>query len=369
MAIGSKRDSKKANRPGARNLVDSVFSRAGSGMARLRGASRGMSGCVAVRHAVAARERGNFEAAFWLLSEAFDADRENVDIVLHYWSVALELGRVDIASPAGAWLVTHYASAGNRDLAAHYWLELIGAAPDVLVPAATLAEILPALKRRQAQADKEEALALRGPLRRAMRHAVHRRNGTLHPGVALRLFEEGHSINPEAARRAASAALQSPNLHEAKRKRLEEALAPESASRFNLREGVPIALAKDAIVLCDTEQNELSVPYKEIEAVAVAEVSGLAEQRVVIIDLVRQLRTSAEGSEPLDVARIRSDSFDPLALIDGPCLPGGELAAFLGDLLERAQATSLPSLESTLGIQFARFDNLADYEREVLSIA
>lgn len=369
MALDSKRGSKKVDRQAVRGLVDSVISRAGSEMGRLRGATREMIGPVAVRHALAARERGNFEAAFWLLSEAFDADGENIDIVVNYWTVALLLGRVDIASPAGAWLVTHHAAAGDSDLAARYWLELIGAAPDVLVPAATIAEILPALKRRQSQADEEEALALRGPLRRAMRHAVHPRNGTLHPGVALRLFEEGRSINPEAARRAAAAALQSPNLHEAKRKRIEDALTPESASRFERREGVPIALRDDAIVLRDAQQNELAIPYKEIEAVAVAEVSGLADHRVVVIDLVRQLRTSTEGSEPLDVSRLRSDAFDPSTLINGPCLPGDELAAFLGELLERSQATSLPSLESALGVQFARYDNLAEYEREVLSVA
>lgn len=346
-----------------------MISRVGSEIERLRDAARELVGPVAVCHALAARERGNFEAAFWLLSEAFDADRENVDIVVHYWTVALLLGRVETASPAGAWLVTHHALAGDSDLAARYWLELIGGAPDVVVPAATIAEILPALKRRQAQADEEEALALRGPLRRAMRHAVHPQNGALHPGVALRLFEEGRSINPEAARRAAKAALESPNLHEAKRKRIEKALASESASRFELHEGVPIALGNDAIVLRDAQQNELAVPYKEIEAVAVAEVSGLAEHRVVLIDLVRQLTTSTEGSEPLDIARIRSDSFDPAALIKGPCLPGDELAAFLRELVELAQAASLPSLESALGVQFARFDTLAEYEREVLSVA
>ena len=369
MPLGSKPDSNHTGKAAERSLLDSVISRAGSEMGRLRGATRDMVAPISVRHALAARERGNFEAAFWLLSEAFDADGENVEIAVHYWTVALLLGRVDIAAPAGAWLVSHHAAAGENELAARTWLELIGPAPDVLVPSATLAEILPALKKRQAEADEEEAFELRGPLRRAMRHAVDPRNGTLHPGVALRLFEEGRSINPEAARRAAEAALRSPNLHEAKRKRIEQVLAPESASRFNLKEGIPIALRKDAIVLRDARGNELAVAYKSIEAVAVAEVSGLAEQRVVIIDLVRQLRTSTDGSEPVHVARIRADSFDPRALIEGPCLPGDELAAFLGELLERAQATSLPSLESALGVQFARFDSLAEYEREVLSVA
>lgn len=369
MAPVPKRNRKKTDRPAGRNLFESVVSRAGSEIDRLRGATRDIVGPVSVRHALAARERGNLEAAFWLLCEAFDGDGENEEIAMNYWSIALDLGRADIASPAGIWLVSHYASEGRSEMAAAYWLELIGAAPDVLVPSATIAEILPALKRRQADADEEEASELRGPLRRAMRHAVDPRNGTLHPGVALRLFEEGRSVNPEAARRAAEAALRSPNLDETKRQRIEKALAPESASRFDLVEGVPVELAEDHIVFRDGERRQITIPYKGIEAVAVAEVSGIAEHRVVLIDLVCQLRTSSEGSEPVDVVRIRGDRFDPATLIDGPCLPGDELTAFLGELLERTQATSLPSLESALGVQFARFDTLAEYEREVLSVA
>ena len=93
---------------------------------------------------------------------------------------------------------------------------------------------------------------------------------------------------------------------------------------------------------------------------AVTEVSGLEDRRVTIIDLVRQLRTATESGEPLQIARIRADAFDPTSLIDGPCLPGDELAAFLGQLLERSQCTALPNLESALGVQFARFESLAE---------
>jgi len=66
---------------------------------------------------------------------------------------------------------------------------------------------------------------------------------------------------------------------------------------------------------------------------------------------------------------MRCGTFDPATFIEGPCLPGDELAAFLGSLLERTRATGLPDLESALGVQFARFESLADYEREVLSVA
>lgn len=352
-----------------RKLFDSVRSRTGAELSRLRGAAKELAGSAALRHALAARDRGNFEAAFWLLNEAFGAGEDGSEVAVHYWNVALALGRVDIAAPAAVALIVRHAHAGEADLAAQYWLELIGAAPDVLIPADSIAAILPALKRRQAEADEEEANALRGPLRRAMRHAIDPRNGTLHPGVALRLFEDGRSINPEAARRAAQVALQSPNLHEVKRARLEQALAPEAASRFKLFEGVPVELGDDAIVIRAANGIEVPIPYKGIEALAVAQISGLGDRRVTIIDLVRQLRTATESGEPLQVARLRVDAFDPASLVAGPCLSGDELPAFLGELLERSQCTALPTLESALGVQFARFESLADYEREVLSVA
>ncbi len=369
MTRGSKRRSQSEDRQGARSPFASIAARARDELGKLGGVTERIAAPVAVRHAQAARERGNLEAAFWLYGEAFDGNGEHFEIVQSYWNVALALGRVDIASPAGIWLVSHHAARGERAQAAQAWLELIGAAPDVLVPAAALVEILPALKKRHANADEEEAEALRGPMRRLMRHAVDPRNGTLHPGIALRLFEEGRTINPEAARRAAETALRSPNLHEQKRARLEQAIAPEAASRFDLYEGAPVLLDPESLVLKTNGGSELRVPFKSIEAMAVAEIAGLAERRVVVIDLVRQLRTSSDGAEPLHVVRLRSDGFEPGRLVDGPCLPGSELAAFLGELLERTQATALPDLESALGVQFARFDSLADYEREVLSVA
>ena len=71
----------------------------------------------------------------------------------------------------------------------------------------------------------------------------------------------------------------------------------------------------------------------------------------------------------MQVARMRADAFDPSSLVAGPCLLGDELAAFLGQLLERSECAALPTLESALGIQLAQFETLAEYEREVLSVA
>jgi hypothetical protein len=215
-------------------IVGGVNRLAARGARRVKHAAQELRTSPVLLHALAARERGNLEAAFWLLNEEFTRHPDEAGVALHYWDIALSLGRVDIASSAGVKLIESKAAAGEPELAAQHWLELIKEAPTVLVSPAAIATLLPALKARHADAadashkSPDDRLTLGGYLRRAVRHAVDPRNSSLHPGVALRIFEEGREINPEAARRAAEAALESPNLHEAKRKRLGEWLAGKS---------------------------------------------------------------------------------------------------------------------------------------------
>ncbi len=367
MAIRSDDESGPPGRQRVRGFLESVVTRAGTGVGRLRDAAMEISGSPVVAHALAARERGNVEAAFWLLGEAFGANPEADGVAVHYWNVALDLGRVDIASPAGVQLVERHAAAGDRELAAQYWLELASAAPDVFVSPGAIATILPALKQRLAESDAEHVPELRGRLRRAMRQAVDPRNSDLHPGVALRLFEQGRELNPEAARRAAEVALKSPNLHQAKRTRLEEALAPQPVQRFKLFVGVPVELGPDAIVLRDENGIDVPIPYQGIQAVAAAEVSGLGPEPVAVIDLIRRMRGASRAEPPL-IARIRGDSLDVAALLGEPGLSASDLSAFLGEILERTRAVPLPDPESALGVRLACFASLAEYESEVLSL-
>ena len=206
---------------------------------RVKDAAQDLRMSAVVQHAVAARERGNLEAAFWLFNEEFSRHPDDASVTLPYWNLALSLGRVEIASPAGVKLIETRVASGEPELAAQYWLELIKEAPGVLVSPVAIATILPALRARLAEADDDgpdDRHRLAGYLRRAVQHAVDPRNTGLHPGVALRIFEEGREINPEASRHAAQAALESPHLHEAKRERLSawlkgkhgEAPSPES---------------------------------------------------------------------------------------------------------------------------------------------
>lgn len=415
--------------------VGRLAAHAHRGARRVKDAASDLRTSPVVQHALAARERGNLEAAFWLLGEAFGSAPDDPVVALHYWDVALALGRVDIASAAGVKLVESRASAGEAELAAQHWLELVGGAPDALVSPAAIAVLLPELKRRFADATEgglydRETLA--GHLRRAVRHAVDPRNSGLHPGVALRIFEAGRDINPEASRRAAEAALGFPDLHEAKRQRLEDWLSgrsreaadrapaadpepdaraarvglstqeieqaasrlppsrppagarvappdateasPPAGARVTTGVGSVAGLRVSPGTLVALEDEGLAVsgypdgclPYAAIQAVAVAEVGDMAADPVTIIDLVTNWTRRAE--EPLRIVRLRVDELDLASLVDPGHGLGSDLAALLGEIMERTRAIPLPDPDSVLGTRVACFETSEHYERDALRV-
>jgi hypothetical protein len=540
--------------------IGALISRAGRRVARSQRHS-------AHEHAEQARERGNLEAAFWLLREAFDARADEPEIAVAFWDVAMALERPAAAAAAGVRLVERHAAAGDVELSAHCFSDLVRSLPDALVAPTALASMLPVLRARAHEAPEGEARdALLAIACRAMEHAVDPRNDPPSPGVALRLFEEGRTLHPEAARTAAIRALTSPTLHEAKRDRLSawlegrdiddvepplggsppgapattatpepalqpvaesagapgarsnappaaqptadpamlevcaavatDALAGAGASRTSAPDATPVQrrrppppgaaaprpppaahaglseseisaaaarltrlmpddaatpagtapaastgatssparaaeeavqdptgvravagavdtptigdagpagaaaapsvgahggaggagdtvtahrpraaaplrvleasprlLADDALVVEVPQGVSARVAYAEIEAVAVAEVDGLAPSPVTLVDLV--LNWTQRGSEPLRIIRLRSGTgdFPHLTAHDGGATP---LAKLLGDLLERARAIPLPDPESALGLRLAHFASLDAYQTDVL---
>jgi hypothetical protein len=403
-----------------------LLSQAGKGAGRLREAARELRRSPVLQHALAARERGNLEAAFWLLTEEFERCSDDVEVACAYWNLAVALERVDLASPAAVCLVQRYASGGDVELAAQQWAELVQLAPDVLVPPTVIATILPALRRNLEAGDPPEVEKARGLAWRAMAHALDSRNDRLTAGLALRLFELGRDVNPEAARQAAQVALESSDLHEAKRARLEAWLegrdpdqessavplhepaktapsprrstcspppkqrpdvlseaeiavaaarlppacrfadAPNVESRGHLEvlHADPVELSDDGLIVRLANEGPTRLEYAEIEAVSVVEVSGVASVPIALIDLV--LGWSRQQQTRMRVIRLRSDGFDPAALVPNASRAGGGLAAFLGELLERSRAIPLPDPESALGLRLTAFQSLEDYEGEVL---
>jgi hypothetical protein len=103
-----------------------------------------------------------------------------------------------------------------------------------------------------------------------------------------------------------------------------------------------------------------------VQGIASAVVGGLAEEPVVLIDLL--LNWSVTDEVPLHLLRIRGDRFDPTALLPaaGPGLDA--FRALLGGLVEQSGATPLPDPDRAEGRPFARYDGLEAYEREVLRL-
>jgi len=468
-----------------------LFSRAERGAGKLRQAALGPRRSPALQHALAARERGNLEAAWWLLREALDdPEGDALEAASSLWDVARELGRAAEAARAAAVLVERHGSAGETELAAQYFAELVTEAPEAGVSPAAILRILPALLER-AEAERERAAggedgsagdgaledgkeAARELVRTALRRAVESDPDALTPGLAVRIFEAAREVDTDVARRAAEAALRSPDLHEARRERLRAfaegrepvppappepprpqrsrpvgppADAPASAAPETTPAATPAARTAPAAAgaaqlpslrLAASEPDALSeaevaaaasrlprsspaaaapaheegpsgaeeppvaadgaapaaragaarvlaarleavteqgvrllfpgdrrsaVGFEQVEAVAVAEVEGVAPWAVPVVDLV--LNWSRRRQEPLRVVRLRGDELEADAVAGGEHT-GGPLRALLARVLESSRAVPLPDPESALGLQLARFETPEAYEASVL---
>jgi hypothetical protein len=236
----------------------------------------------------------------------------------------------------------------------------------------------------------------------ALRDAVDANNSGLSPGLALRVAELAHDLDPATAVCAARHALASSDLDGAKRARMEALVAelakaeaaepsvapkefpsdesmdrtpksdlvrPSLAARFadiKVTEGMPTQLLEDAIGLQLLAGRKVRIEYSKIDAIAVGEVWGLALHPVVMIDLVLNWREDAGPA--LRVIRFRSDGFDPRMLIEAPADPDEALGCFLEELLRRCNPVPLPDLDSARGVCVLGFDDLETYEREVLQV-
>jgi len=104
----------------------------------------------------------------------------------------------------------------------------------------------------------------------------------------------------------------------------------------------------------------------KVQAVAVAEVEGMAEVPVVLVDLLMNIRN--DDDTPLRIARLRSDEFDALALMPEEPDSNAALQAFLSKLMEFTRAIPLPDPEAALGLVVPHFDSLDAYEQQVLQV-
>lgn len=334
-----------------------------------------------LRPALAAAERGNLEAAFALLREAAVLRPRHRATALAFWDVALCCERADEAAESLAGVVQREALRGDRSSAVGHWIALMSAAPAAVVDGGSLARMLPELKARMvAAASPEEREEARSWLLTALRQCLDPRSGGLTPGLALRVFEESRALEPEIARRAARVVLDSPDLHETKRARVEALLAalddpptpPHAAEEEDdpavvpplvVIDVIPVELTDRALLLLEIDSEQRTrVDFRAIEAISVAEVET-PEGALLLVDLVLQ-RSRRRAARR--VLRMRQDRFDAQALFPERTDFGQALRSLLSELLERSRAIPLPDPDSALGVRPAHFGSLDAYQGEVL---
>jgi hypothetical protein len=366
-----------------------------------------------LKKAVDAQRRGNPALAYRILEPEVRERPDDAKLVGAFWSAALACERAEDAAPAMQHIIRVLAGAGMPDHAAELWSELRGALPSALVDPSALVRVAPALQ----SAGRPDQVA------EALRDAVNPRNSGLTPGLAVRVAEMARGLDPPTALAAAHQALVSPDLHEAKRARLREMIAEieqagaaaaagnpapggeaqrearsepaqarsaappaaaEAADRatadvlethapagrfidIKVTEGAPEGLLDEAIALALPDERKARLAYAKIEALAVAEVRGLAIHPVVLVDLVLNWKES--GESVLRVLRMRSDAFDARSLEPTQTDEVEAFRAFLAELLTHSNAIPLPDFESARGVHLHGFESLEAYQREVLQVA
>jgi len=386
-----------------------------------------------IKKATDAQRRGNHAMAYRVLEPAVAEKPEDAKLVVAFWSAALACERAEDAVPAMAQIIRKLAGAGNPDRAAQLWMELRQASPSALVDPNALVRMVPVLQEGGLSDQVVEAL----------RETVDPRNTDLSPGLAVRIAELARDLDPPTALTAARSALATPDLHEARRERLENLIAelenieaqaspkvrassaaetiaktaveaapsvpvstivetaqtaaveatpdvPVDAAtetgataaveaaleaeapvaRFDdikVTEGMPTGFLDDGVALQLPGGRKARLDYTKIEALAVAQVEGLAQGPVVVVDAV--LNWSEQGDRTLNAVRLRSDGFDPRMIMAAAADPAEAFRSFLSELLERTRAIPLPDPDSALGVGVRAFESIEAYQREVLLVA
>lgn len=367
-----------------------------------------------IRKAAEAQQRGNHAMAYRLLEPEVRDKPDDVRVAVAFWRAAVACERAEEAVAPLLHAIRALAGAGEVGRAAPLWVELRAAIPSVRLEPSSLVRIASALIEGGGVEHGVQAL----------RDAVETEDSGLSPGLAVRIAEMAHDLDPATAHRAAQRALSSPDLHESKRARLHglvvalerreaeaesseapppaaseaapagaepapdaapvqeasgartpgaaidatlEALAP--ALRFGeikVREGMPTRFGDEALSLQLQGGRKARIEYAAIQALAVAEVQGLAAHPVVIVDLV--LNWSESEDPILRVVRLRSDGFDPRMVYETAADRDEAFRAFLAELLARCEAVPLPDAQAALAEALHRFGDLDAYQRHVLQV-
>jgi membrane associated rhomboid family serine protease len=218
-----------------------------------------------LKRAHTARERGRYDEAIGLADGVLRERPDDADALQASWDAHVAAGRAGDGARSARRLVELHARHGNLASAARIWEELVRVAHRSRVAPTTLLRIVPELV---VQAKRDAAIA-------ALRAVFDPANPGLTVGQALRVAELGTELDPPTALLAARYALESGEIVEERRARLEQlVLSLESAgvrskslseSGFVIRPTAPVAAAPvtatlDAGAAVDAALAELSLP-------------------------------------------------------------------------------------------------------------
>ena len=144
---------------------------------------------------------------------------------------------------------------------------------------------------------------------------------------------------------------------------LEAEPAVDEAPSLRAIDILPVEIGAEGLVAYEVAQAQRTrIDYRAIEAIAAAEVTDLAEDPILVVELVLRAR---EG-RPRSALRMRCDTFDASTLFPDRTDAGQAVRAMLADLLERTRAIPLPDPDSALAIQPQRFESLAAFEASIV---
>jgi membrane associated rhomboid family serine protease len=168
-----------------------------------------------IDEAMELRIHGDTEAAYQLLFEAASERSDDPDLVSSFWELACVLRSSDDAIPLMLGLVKQSLARGEGDAAVAHWEEIAERAPSAQVDRQLLVRLIPVLLEKEKHKRAVQAL----------RRTVDPRLGTLSSGMAFRVLELAKDVDPPSALVAARRALDTGNLHVAKRDRIEALVA------------------------------------------------------------------------------------------------------------------------------------------------
>jgi membrane associated rhomboid family serine protease len=277
------------------------------GIARLglgtagQGARTGVE--AAIREARMAGEGGDPLLAFIQLERTARAYPDHPALLEALWQSARDCGRADQAAPLMLLQVQQQLSQTQREPAARLWCEIDAAVPDLQVDPRLLVQLAPILagmgRRRQAARALRSALGGERPVS---------------PGIALRIAELARDVHAPTAVAAARRALEAPDLHEAKRARIEALVAELGSCAEDDLDLAPAAHESDRSIAIEIEDPLAPPPgLPQPIATAAARVAG-------------EFALSTDGSLEDSGGHLELSSeppIDPAA----PAAPGSPLAA------------------------------------------